>query len=330
VRTLLKIAILASPALPLGFGQTTPAPAPAGDVVGAGNFSHIVTNLDKSIEFYRDVLGLDLPGGAQPFGEKPEIMRLGNTIGAQNRIAVLRVAGSTLGVELIEYKDIDRKPAHPRFQDPGAANLALRVRDIDAVMARVKTSGAKVLTAAGGPVSVGTASRNVFIQDPDGFVVELAQPVPAPDAAAGNVLGASFEATIADTEQTVKFYRDLLGFQLRTNDWNNNKLMAETAGTPGAQFRQSSGTIPGSTVRITFIEFKDIDRKPLHTRLQDPGSALLQLRVRDVDALVKKLKADGAEIISAGGEPVTRGNTRLAIVRDPNNLFLELISTLPQ
>jgi catechol 2,3-dioxygenase-like lactoylglutathione lyase family enzyme len=301
-------------------------PAFCEDVVGSGNFSHIVTNLDKSIEFYRDVLGLELPGAAQPFGAKPEIMQLGNTIGAQNRIAVLKAAGSTLGVELIEYKDIDRKPAHPRFQDPGAANLTLRVRDIDAVMARVKSSGARVLTVAGGPVAIGTASRNVFLQDPDGFVVEVAQPVPAP-AGEGNILGAGFETTVMDTEQTVKFYRDLLGFQLRVGDaFNNNKLMAETAGTPGAQFRQSSGQIPGSAVRITFIEFKDIDRKALHTRLQDPGTALLQLRVRDVDALVKTLRAGGAEIISAGGEPVTRGNLRLAIVRDPNNLFLELIS----
>jgi len=300
------------------------------DVIGSGNFSHIVTDLDKSITFYRDVLGLELPGGAQPFGAKPEIMQLGNTIGAQNRIAVLRVPGSTLGVELIEYKDIDRKPRHPRFQDPGAANLTLRVRDIDAVMARVKSAGAKVLTAAGGPVAIGTASRNVFLQDPDGFVVEVAQPVPAPEAGPGNLLGAGFETTVMDTEQTVKFYRDLLGFQLRVGDaFNNNKLMAETAGTAGAQFRQSSGQIPGSTVRITFIEFKDIDRKPLHTRLQDPGTALLQLRVQDVDALVKKLKAAGAEIVSAGGEPVTRGNLRLAIVRDPNNLFLELMSDPP-
>jgi hypothetical protein len=48
-----------------------------------------------------------------------------------------------------------------------------------------------------------------------------------------------------------------------------------------------------------------------------------------VDALVKTLKAGGAEIISAGGEPVTRGNLRLAIVRDPNSLFLELISAGP-
>src|ERR1700722_17602486 len=226
------------------FGQNPPAAAPAGDVVGAGNFSHVVTNLDKSIAFYRDVLGMELPGGAQPFGEKPEIMRLGNTIGAQNRIAVLRVPGAALGVELIEYKDIDRKPAHPRFQDPGAANLPLRVRDIDAVMARVKSSGTKVITAAGGPVAIGTASRNVFLQDPDGFVVEVAQPVPPPEGGTGNLLGTSFEGSVMETDQTVKFLRDLLGFQLRVGHAiNGNKLMAETAGTPGGEVRQSSGQI---------------------------------------------------------------------------------------
>jgi pyruvate formate-lyase activating enzyme-like uncharacterized protein len=47
--------------------------------------------------------------------------------------------------------------------------------------------------------------------------------------------------------------------------------------------------------------------------------------VRDVDAVVKNLKAAGATVISTGGEPVTMGNRKLAIVRDANNLFLELL-----
>ena len=90
--------------------------------------------------------------------------------------------------------------------------------------------------------------------------------------------------------------------------------MADTAGTPGAQFRQSSGQIPGTAIRLTFIEFKGIDRKPLNTRVQDPGTAILQLRVRDVDATVKTLKAGGGTVISTGGEPVTLGTRRLAWV----------------
>jgi catechol 2,3-dioxygenase-like lactoylglutathione lyase family enzyme len=298
-------------------------------VTGIGNFSHIVSNLDKSIEFYRDVLGLELTAAPAPFSPNPAILKLGNTIGAQSHIAVMKIPGSAMGVELIDYKDIDRKPAHPRFQDPGAGNLAILVKDIDVVAARLKKAGAHILTAAGGPVEIQGIEKGFFVQDPDGFVVEVTQLTPLPAAAAnaaGNIFGASVEITIADTDQTVKFYKDLLGFQLRVGAaFNGNKLMADTAGTPGAQFRQSSGNIPGSSVRITFIEFKDIERKPLNTRVQDPGTAILQLHVSDVDAAVKTLKEGGATVISTGGEPVTLGNRKLAIVRDPNNLFLELL-----
>jgi catechol 2,3-dioxygenase-like lactoylglutathione lyase family enzyme len=307
------------------YGQT-----PASDIVaGVGNFSHIVSNLDKSIEFYRDVLGMELTAPPAPFSPNPAIMKLGNTIGAQSHIAVMKVPGAAIGLELIDYKDIDRKPAHPRFQDPGAGNFAILVKDIDVVAARLKKAGAHVLTAAGAPVDVQGREKGFFVQDPDGFIVEVTQLTPLPANAAntqGNLFGASVEITIADTDQTAKFYRDLLGFQLRVNDaFTDNKLMADTAGTPGAQFRQSSGQIPGTLVRLSFIEFKGIDRKPMQTRVQDPGTAILQLRVRNVDAAVSKLKAGGATVISTGGEPVTLGNRKLVIVRDPNNLFLELL-----
>jgi len=76
---------------------------------------------------------------------------------------------------------------------------------------------------------------------------------------------------------------------------------------------------------MAFLEFKDIARTPLNTGVQDPGTAILQLRVRDVDALTKALKAAGGTVISEGGAPVDFGNRRVAIVRDPNNLFFELL-----
>ena len=83
--------------------------------------------------------------------------------------------------------------------------------------------------------------------------------------------------------------------------------------------------MPGTAFSITAIEFKDIERKSHGTRLQDPGTAMLQLMVGDVDSLLKRLKAGGAAVVSVGGEAVTMGALRLAVVRDPNNLFLELI-----
>jgi len=98
----------------------------------------------------------------------------------------------------------------------------------------------------------------------------------------------------------------------------------DTAGTPGAQFRRSSALIPGTSVTMAFMEFKDIDRKPLHTRVQDPGTAILQVGVRDIDATVQALKAAGVTVISKNGEPVVNGTAKFCLVRDPNNLFLEL------
>lgn len=61
---------------------------------------------------------------------------------------------SVWGLELIEYKDIDRKPAHPRFQGPGSGNLNVRVKDLAAVAARLKKSGAHILTPADVPAEI--------------------------------------------------------------------------------------------------------------------------------------------------------------------------------
>jgi len=54
-------ALVASAAV--GFAQGPPGPAPTGLVVGSGNFfSPITANLDKTVAFYRDGLGLDVQG----------------------------------------------------------------------------------------------------------------------------------------------------------------------------------------------------------------------------------------------------------------------------
>jgi catechol 2,3-dioxygenase-like lactoylglutathione lyase family enzyme len=304
--------------------QTAASP----EVVGVGNFSHIVRDMDRAVAFYRDVLGLEVTANV-PFSPNPAIMRLGNTLGAQSRMMALRVPGSDMGVELIEYKDIDRKVQSPRFVDPGAANIGLRVRSLTPILAKLPGSGAKIITAGGTPTTLNN-SRFLFLQDPDGFVVELiegAAPADSKVPATSNVYGAAFELTVNDSEQSVKFYREMLGIDMPLGaSFNDNQLMARTAGAPGASFRQSRAPIPGSSTVFTLIEFKNVPRAPLTGRVQDPGTAILQLRVRNVDALVKKMKAAGVPIVTTGGDAVEiRPGLKIVIVRDPNNLMLELI-----
>jgi catechol 2,3-dioxygenase-like lactoylglutathione lyase family enzyme len=237
-----------------------------------------------------------------------------------------------MGVELIEYKDIERKAQAPRFYDPGAANLALRIRNLDGLFPKIAAyPGVKILSKGGKPVTITTPNGTlhaVFVQDPDGFVVEMLDAAnPPADAPAGPVIaGSSFEAAVRNSEATVKFYNELLGFDLRLGaSFNDNQDMASTAGAPGASFRQSTARIPGTAVPFTLIEFKNIERKELSGRTQDPGTTVLQLIVRDVTALTAKLRAAGVPVVTTGGEPVqVAPGLKIAIVKDPNNLLLEL------
>ena len=308
-------------------GDVSAQNASAPDVVGVGNFSHIVRDMDRAVAFYRDVLGLQVTTNV-PFSPNPAIMRLGNTPGAQSRMMALRVPGSDIGIELIEYKDIDRKAQSPRFVDPGAANIALRVRDIAPILKKLAGSGAKILTLGDVPATLNNALY-VFLQDPDGFVVELVQaPPPAdPKLPSGNIFGAAFELTVNDSEQSVKFYKEMLGINMQLGpSFIDNQLMARTAGAPGASVRQSRAPIPGSSTIFTLIEFMNVARTPLTGRVQDPGTAILQLRVRDLDALLKKMKAAGVAVVTTGGDAVEiRPGLKIAIVKDPNNLMLELM-----
>ena len=131
---------------------------------------------------------------------------------------------------------------------------------------------------------------------------------------------------VADTDKTMRLYKEALGFEPQAaTAFDGNKLLTDTAGTPGAQFKRSVARIPGTTVSMAFLEFKDIDRKPIHTRTQDPGTPILQLRVRDVDAVAKAWKAAGGEIVSPNGEPVSMGTNKIVLLRDPNGLMLEIL-----
>jgi catechol 2,3-dioxygenase-like lactoylglutathione lyase family enzyme len=317
----------------------TPLPvAPAGEVLGVGNFIHVAADLDKSIEFYRDVIGLQLTGAPGPrlFSASPIVSTLYDAPGAQSRVASLRIPGSEMAVEIVEFKDITTSPARPRLQDPGAIILRLTVRDLAAVMTRLKQAKTPVITTGGEPVNLeGSAgrTREIVVSDPDGIFVRLIQHDTSPPAAAlssENVIGAGFGVTISDTGKTTQLYRDVLGFQLQVDGaFHSDKDQMLVAGTPGAQFRRSAALVPGTSFQVEFFEFKGIDQRPAHPAIHDPGASVLRLRVRDLDHIVNALKAAGDPVVSSGGEAVSIGRSRAVIVREPNNLFLQPMQAAP-
>jgi len=103
---------------------------------------------------------------------------------------------------------------------------------------------------------------------------------------------------------------------------------------PDTQFRVATMDVPTSGLRFELIEFKGVDRRTVSGNIQDPGSTRMQLQVRDVDATIDALKSAGGTVVSTGGSTVELtglggATTKVAIVRDPNNLFLVLLQAAP-
>jgi catechol 2,3-dioxygenase-like lactoylglutathione lyase family enzyme len=316
-------------------------PAPTGLVVGSGNFfSPIVADLDKAIAFYRDGLGLDVTGAPANADANPALRNMFGLPDAQLRWTIGRPPAMRTGVEIVEVKKIESRPIERRIQDSGAFTLIVLVRDIDSVFATLKRAGAPVVTTGGRPLAVGSGkTRAVIVKDPDGHFVELAQldpPPPTTSPEAANVLGVRVRLTVDDGEKAMRLYRDLLGLQaLEPSEFRSEKTVMNMMGlTSGGQYRVSTAIVPTTGLRLEFIDFKGVDRKTVQARIQDPGSTRMQLQVRDVDATIAALKGAGGSVVSAGGSTVElpgRGGatTKVAIVRDPNNLFLVLLQAAP-
>ncbi len=104
-------------------------------------------------------------------------------------------------------------------------------------------------------------------------------------------------------------------------------------GLAAGQYRVGLQNVPTSGLMYDFVDFKGVDRRRVQGRIQDFGSTRVQLRVRDLDAAIAAFQRFGGEVVSTGGRPLDlpAGNTtlRVAIVRDPNNLFVVLIEAPP-
>jgi catechol 2,3-dioxygenase-like lactoylglutathione lyase family enzyme len=140
-----------------------------------------VADLERSIAFYRDLLGLRLVH--QQESRSPYISALVGFPDAHLRVAMLAVpdrpgpAVSTHDIELIEYVSPRGTASPARRCDPGTAHLAFAVRDIDAEHARLVAQGVRFVSPpAHITAGVNTGGACCYFLDPDGHTLELVQP----------------------------------------------------------------------------------------------------------------------------------------------------------
>jgi catechol 2,3-dioxygenase-like lactoylglutathione lyase family enzyme len=154
-------------------------PEPAAAARGIDHVSVTCASIERSLAFYRDGLGLAVRERGAETDE-----RIGAVVGLPG--ARLRFADLALGdggvVELLEYEAPAGRALRPQPNDAGAAHVALVVDDLDGALRRLRDHGFESRSA---PVLLDDHDgrwrdvRIAYVDDPDGFVVELIQ---RPDA----------------------------------------------------------------------------------------------------------------------------------------------------
>ena len=114
-----------------------------------------VRDLERSVAFYRDVIGLPFKLQGDGYVEfATEGARFG--LYDRNRLGELTGQGTD-------------PPDHP------GGEVVFLVEDVDAEAERLREAGATILR---GPVDRAWGHRTLHLEDPDGFVVELAGEIP--------------------------------------------------------------------------------------------------------------------------------------------------------
>jgi catechol 2,3-dioxygenase-like lactoylglutathione lyase family enzyme len=148
--------------------------SPAINPLGILHAGVVVSDLDRSLEFYKDMFGVEPQIRLDGLGG-PELSAMYELPEVEFSIAILGFP--TGGVELIEFQTpADGSTTQPRADALGSAHFAIHVADVDAAFEALSTRGMKMV---GQPIHIddGPAAglRLAYGLDPDGNRIEIQQ-----------------------------------------------------------------------------------------------------------------------------------------------------------
>lgn len=133
-----------------------------------------VADLDRSVAFYRDILGFEVI-----FAWNPQAAYIRELVGypeADIHAAILRLPGTDVVLELLDYRNVERTPIDTGTANPGTAHIAFFVDDLDALYADLIAKGVRSVSPPVTPtMGPNEGGRAVYLIDPDGIRVELIQ-----------------------------------------------------------------------------------------------------------------------------------------------------------
>jgi catechol 2,3-dioxygenase-like lactoylglutathione lyase family enzyme len=332
-RTPNRIAVLVLLALVLlraaSLAAASSEPALVLGVQGAG---FTVSDLDRAVEFYTNVLTFEKVSESEVWGEQQE--RLQGVFGVRMRVARMRLGEEFL--ELTEYLAPRGRPipADSRSNDRWFQHIAIIVRDMDQAYRRLREH--KVTHASSGPQRLPDWNKNAagieafYFKDPDGHALEvLAFPPDKGDPkwhrpSKKLFLGIDHTAlVVGDTDASLRYYRDLLGFRVAGESENYGPEQERLNNVFGARLRITTLRAEAGPA-IELLEYlapRDGRPFPPDTRANDLVHWQTQLRTRAIGHADEAIRAGHDRYISPGIVTLPdgkRGFSKGLLVRDPD------------
>lgn len=321
--------------IPDAGAQTIRAAPP---VVAVESIGITVRDMDSSLDFYTKVLSFAKVSDVEVAGEAYE--RLQGVFGLRLRIVRLRLGDEFL--DLTEYLAPRGRPIplDARSNDRWFQHVAIIVSDMDRAYAWLRQH--RVEHASSGPQRLPDWNPNAggirafYFKDPDGHHLEILQFPPGKGdpkwqrATDKLFLGIDHTAiVVADTDASLKFYRDTLGLTVVGESENYGTEQEHLNNVFGARLRitalrASEG--PG----IEFLEYlapRDGRPMPSDTRANDLWHWQIRLATRDGGAAMQDLRSGKAAFVSPGVVAVPDGRLGFGkgvLVRDPDGHAVQL------
>ncbi len=322
-------------------GQTAPPPAAPGadGVTAVADIGLTVSDLDRAVAFFTEVLSFAVMDEREVWGEPWE--RLQGVFGARMRIARLRLGRET--IELTEYLAPGGRPipVDSRSNDRWFQHIAIVVRDMDEAYRHLRRHG--VTHASTGPQRLpdwNPAAGGIeafYFKDPDGHVLEVIRFPPGKGdprwqaATSSLFLGIDHTAIVVDdTDASLALYRDALGLRVAGESLNYGIEQERLNNVFGARLRITALRAPEGP-GIEFLEYlapSDGRPYPADARANDLVHWQTTLVLDDVEARLSGLLARGFRLVSSGVVAFSEADwfATASVVRDADGHALRLVA----
>jgi catechol 2,3-dioxygenase-like lactoylglutathione lyase family enzyme len=264
-----------------------------------------VNDLDRAVDFYTHVLTFEKVAEHEVAGDAYE--HLFGVFGVRLRVARLRLGDES--IELMQFLAPRGRatPVDSRSNDRWFQHVAIIVSDMSEAYARLRQF--KVEHASSGPQRLPDWNPNAggieafYFRDPDGNHLEILHFPQGKGAAKWHAahgklfLGIDHTAiVVADTEASLRFYRDRLGLKVVGTSENYGTEQEHLNNVFGAHLAITALRAPRGP-GIEFLEYlapRGGRPIPADTQANDDWYWQINLRVRDATALGAKQTLDGS------------------------------------